>query len=458
MAMPIEPARSLRHGLAWLAVLVLAGPTWGDQGGQLAEHRYQTTAAAPHWDAAAIRASHVRHDSGEIVVRREADPCHLILVVESGDHHASLLDGERFEVIHRWPTRPGLRGSPKFSADGRFVFFTAGDGWITKYDLQRLETVAEIRAGTASRNAALSGDGRHLLVANDQPHTLVILDADDLSLRELIEVRDEEGRSSRVSAVYDAPARHSFIAALKDIPELWELRYDADAPPVYQGFVHDFRLGEGVPVPGAFPPRRVRLDEPLDDFLFDPDYLYVIGVTGKGRVAAIDLDTRRRRAGLDLPGLPRPGAGVRWQRQGRTLLALPNLREGVVTVIDEASWEVIKSIPTQGPGFFLASHADSPYLWGDVFFGPQQDVLHLIDKESLEIAYSLRPEPGKRAAHVSFSGDGKYALVSIWEEEGALVVYDSASLAEVKRIPMQRPTGKYPVVSQIRRITSATEK
>ncbi|MCA1803888.1 MAG: hypothetical protein LC646_00640, partial [Xanthomonadaceae bacterium] len=253
---------------------------------------------------------------------------------------------------------------------------------------------------------------------------------------------------SRVSAVYDAPARHSFIAALKDIPELWELRYDADAPPVYQGFVHDFRLGEGVPAPGAFPPRRVLLEAPLEDFLFDPDFLYVIGVTADGQVMAIDLDARRRLAALELSGLPRPGAGVRWEHEGRGLLALPNLREGQVTVIDEARWEVVKSIATQGPGFFLASHESSPYLWGDVFFGPHQDALHLIDKQSLEIAHTLRPLPGKRAAHVAFSADGKHALVSIWEEEGAVVVYDSISLEEIKRIPMKRPTGKYSVISR----------
>jgi hypothetical protein len=446
MATPTDTCRGLMLGL--LLVLV-PGFSHANPDGKLAEHRYQAPTESAPWDAAAIRASHVRYpQADDAVAAASSDLSEYFLVVESGDHHASLLDGETFELIHRWPTRPDLRGSPKFSADGRFVYFLSGEGWVTQYDLHRLAPVAEVRAGSASRNLALSGDGRYLLVANDQPHTLVVLDAHDLGLHEVIEVRDEDGRSSRVSAVYVAPARHSFIAALKDIPELWELRYDADAPPVYQGFVHDFRLGEGVPVPGAFPPRRVLLDTPLEDFLFDPDFLYVIGVTGNGQVMAIDLDARRRLATLELSGLPRPGAGVRWEHEGRTLLALPNLREGVVSVIDEARWELVESIATRGPGFFLASHESSPYLWGDVFFGPHQDVLHLIDKQSLEIVHTLRPEPGKRAAHVAFSAEGKHALVSIWEEEGALVVYDSASLEEIKRIPMSRPTGKYSVISR----------
>lgn len=429
MGMPIE----LRPGLI-LALLLLLSPAAGGSEPEA-------------WDADAMRASHRVYPALE-GAEPPALPKESFLVVEAGDDHASLLDGERLELIHRWPTRPDLRGTPGFSADGRHVFLTSGAGWITKYDLRRRAPVAEIRAGLRSRDAALSGDGRYLLVANDQPPSLVMLDARDLALREVIEVVDEAGRPSRVSGVYDAPARNSFIVALQDSPELWELRYDAGAPPVYQGFVHDFRLGEGVPVPGEFPPRRVLIEEPLDDLLFDPDYFYVLGVTGSGRVMAIDLDARRRLASLALPGLPRTGAGVRWQWEGRRLLALPNREAGVVSLLDEGSWTVLRSIPVPGPGRFLVSHDRSPYLWGDVAAGPQRDLLYLIDKTSLELAHTLRPAPGRRAVQAVFSADGRRVLVSIGGEEGAVVVYDSRSLEEIGRIPMRRPTGHYRVPSR----------
>ena len=428
---------------------VLSGPVYATGKGEFDRPGYHPAGEAIQWDATAIRVSHTLHHAVETLPGLplyKADPRKLVLVVEQGDHHATLLDGDGFESIHRWPTRPDLRGSPGFSRDGRFAFLTSGDGWIAKFDLYNLKTVAEIRAGVSSRGAALSGDGRHVLVANDQPHSLVVLDAHDLSLREMIDVRDETGASSRVLAVHDAPARSSFIAALEDIPELWELRYDEGAPPVYQGLVHDFRLGEGVPVPGDFPPRRVRLDAPLEDLLFDPDQLYVLGVVaGGGRVQAVDLDTRRRLATLDLPGLPRPGVAVRWQQDGRTLLALPNLREGLVIILDEASWKPIKIIDTPGPGAFMASHADNPYLWLAGFPGPHQDAVSIIDKRSLEIVRTLRPEPGKSAAHLAFSADGRHVLVSVREDEGAIRVYESGSLEAVARIPMRRPVGLYPV-------------
>ena len=62
-----------------------------------------------------------------------------------------------------------------------------------------------------------------------------------------------------------------------------------------------------------------------------------------------------------------------------------------------------------------------------------------------------RPAPGKTSAHVEFTRDGKYALVSIWDMDGALVVYDGDTLEEVKRIPMRKPVGKYNVYNKITR-------
>jgi hypothetical protein len=108
-----------------------------------------------------------------------ADPMNLFIVVETGDHHVSVLDGDKLERIHRFPSRYALHGGPKYSPDGRFVYFASRDGWVTKYDLWNLKVVAETRAGLNTRNAAVSGDGKWVMVANYLPHTLVVLDAKD---------------------------------------------------------------------------------------------------------------------------------------------------------------------------------------------------------------------------------------------------------------------------------------
>ena len=77
------------------------------------------------------------------------------------------------------------------------------------------------------------------------------------------------------------------------------------------------------------------------------------------------------------------------------------------------------------------------------------DTLAIIDKRTLEVVRTVTPSPGKTAAHVEFDRTGRFVLVSIWESDGALVIYDAATFAEIKRIPMSRPSGKYNVWNKI---------
>jgi len=81
--------------------------------------------------------------------------------------------------------------------------------------------------------------------------------------------------------------------------------------------------------------------------------------------------------------------------------------------------------------------------------GAHKDTLAIIDKLTLALVRTLTPVPGKTAAHVEFDRSGRYAVVSIWEDAGSLIVYDASTFAEVKRIPMSRPSGKYNVWNKI---------
>jgi mono/diheme cytochrome c family protein/DNA-binding beta-propeller fold protein YncE len=419
---------------------------------------YTPPAQEPRWGEAEIRASQVIHNKPGSLPDKpvcKADPLNLFVVVETGDHHATILDGDSFEPVFRFPTRFALHGGPKFSPDGRFVYFGSRDGWVSKFDIYNLKYVAEIRAGINMRNIAVSSDGRYVLAGNYLPHTLVVLDARDLSLLKIIPVRDDNGKSSRVSAVYDAAPRKSFIVALKDIPEVWEIPYDPNAEPIYPGLVHDYRMGEAIAAKGPFPIRRIPLDDYLDDFFFDQSYENLIGAARNGKNGqVVNLLVGRKIADVDLPGLPHLGSGITWDWHGTPVLATPNLKAGMVTVIDMKHWKTIKHIKTLGPGFFLRSHEDTPYAWVDSSFSRDpdaRDAIQIIDKEKLEIVKTLRPEPGHIAQHIEFTRDGKYALVSIPEMDGALVVYDAATFKVVKRIPMKRPLGKYNVYNKITR-------
>ncbi len=415
----------------------------------------------PIWDMAEIKKSHVIINAVATLPDKpqwDGDPLNLFTVVETGDHHITILDGDKFEPLARFPSRFALHGGAKYSPDGRFVYLASRDGWVSKYDLYSFKMVAEIRVGINTRNIAVSSDGLWVAAGNFLPHSVVILNAVDLSPYRIIAVADKAGVSSRVSAIYNAPPRNSFIVALKDVKELWELSYDPDAPPIREGFAHNYRKGEEegfIVEENPFGRRRIILDDYLDDFFFDPYYAEVIGASRDGKGGAVyNLDGRIKIAKFDLDGMPHLGSGIYWNYkdksgESRLVMATPHLKGGAVSIIDMESWKTIKQLKTLGPGFFMRSHENTKYAWVDVFFGEHKDKLHIIDKTTLEIVKTINPAPGKTNAHVEFTRDGKYALVSIWDNDGAIVVYDANSLEEVKRIPMNKPVGKYNVYNKI---------
>ncbi len=455
-----QAAEAIANGLPASQMPAFGQTLSTDQIAELVSYIYTPPAQTPTWDSEQIRASRrilnpglTEPGAADLPPVYNADPLNLFLVVEAGDHHVSVLDGDTFEVLQRFKTHHALHGGPKYSSSGRYVYFASRDGWITKYDMYRLQKVAEVRAGINTRNAAVSADDRYVMVGNYLPHSLVVLDAADLSLVKVIPVVDRDGEiSSRVSAVYTAAPRDSFIVALKDLQEVWEISYLDDPPVVYNSYVHDYRMGEGLAEQGPFPVRRILLDDYLDDFFFDQDYQNLVGTSRSDRKGqVVNLVVGRKIATIPLDGMPHLGSGISWEYQGGTVMASPNLRSGKVSVIDMKTWQTVREIETLGPGFFMRSHENSRYAWVDVFFGPERDAVHVIDKQSLEIVRTLRPAPGKTAAHVEFTRDGRYALLSIWDPDGAVVVYDAATLEEVKRIPMNKPSGKYNVYNKITR-------
>jgi DNA-binding beta-propeller fold protein YncE len=453
-----DAMQTIRDGRAATQMIGFANRLTPDEVAQVSDYIYSGVSPAPTHTEANIRDSRIVHFTNlparTLPLFAGRDLMNLFLVVEAGDHHVSILDGDKLEVIHRFQSRYALHGGPKFTADGRYVFFASRDGWVSKFDIWNLKTVAEVRVGLNTRNVAVSEDGKWVIAANYLPGNLVLLDA-DLKLVKVIAATTLDGnKSSRVSAVYDAAPRKSFVAALKDIPEIWEISYDPTIEPIYNGMVHDYKMGEGIAIPGFQNPRRTFLETVMDDFFFDSSYAHVMGASRNGRGQVVHLDVRKRIADLDIPGMPHLGSGITWTRDGRTVMASPNLKDGLVSVVDMADWKVIKQIPTLGPGFFMRSHGNTRYAWVDSMMSPAKNTLQVIDKLSLEKVAEISAAPGKTLAHVEFDRYGKYVLASLWERKqdgGAIIIYDAQSLKEIKRIPMDKPVGKYNLYNKITR-------
>jgi len=289
-------------------------------------------------------------------VFRGVDLLNLFIVVEAADPHVTVLDGDRLEPIYRFVSRNLLEAGPAFTPDGRYMFLASRDGWISKFDIWNLVLVAEVRVGVNTRSMAVSGDGKFVAVANDLPATLVLLDADLNPLR-VLAVKDKNGKiHSRVAALRDAPPRRSFVVALKDVAEVWEVSYDPAAEDIAVGMVHDFQYKEGAFIRGFLNPRRSYLSEPLDDFSFTPDYSELMGSSGgaaKGQL--VNLDVRKRVADVVVHATARSGpalAQATFTRDGRYALTSLSERKadgGALVVLDAATRREVRRIPMDRP-------------------------------------------------------------------------------------------------------------
>lgn len=387
---------------------------------------------------------------------RRHDPLSLFVVVDRSGHDVTLIDGERFDLVHRLSLRAALQGNPKFSRDGRFAYFALRDGTISRYDLLNLRVVAEVRAGSTLHDIAISSDGQWLIASDQAPGSLVLFDA-ALNRVKVWAAATRDGKiASRVAAVADAPSRQSFVVALQDVAELWLISYDPRAEDIYEGLVHDFRMGEGLPMRGFHNVKRIALSEPMHSLSFDADEIDAIGNTpARGGAAAqaqvVNLDVRRRIAMLPTVGTPQPGATVTFAWNGANVLATRNLENGAVDVIDTRSWKLEKTIAMPGPGGFLRSHPGSPYAWTDsTSDGTLRDTLTLIEKTTLQAVAQIS-HAGHPLSDAEFSKDGHYVLVCRSDADGAVIVYDTATLKEVKRLPMSHPMSVFSVGNRVAR-------
>ncbi len=191
-----------------------------------------------------------------------------------------------------------------------------------------------------------SADGRWRIVADG--HTLTVFDAAGRSVRSHIAAAADGSGRSAATAVFDAAPRRSFVVIFETLAELWEISYDPNAEPIYQGLVHDYRLREGIAEPGFLNVRRTRLDAPLRDAGFDRSHAFVVArapdlADGQAVIYLVQLDVRRTIAVFTLRGDPDTAAVWRVRRDGREILEVPDRQGGPSLQIDPRAARLLGS-------------------------------------------------------------------------------------------------------------------
>lgn len=169
---------------------------------------------------------------------------------------------------------------------------------------------------------------------------LILAGADGHELRRW-PLADADGRPGRVLALREAGARRSFIVVFEGLAELWEISYDPAAEPLYEGLVHDYRMGEGLAQPGYLARRRMRLDAPLTDIFFDARMPWLLARQG-GQLVVLHLDVRRRIAQLGPAALD---SAALLQRDGRWLLCLRRGEQRLC--LDTLRWRAVEPVDPQ---------------------------------------------------------------------------------------------------------------
>ncbi|RME84667.1 MAG: hypothetical protein D6785_05300 [Planctomycetota bacterium] len=259
------------------------------------------------------------------------------------------------------------------------------------------------------RNITLSRDDKYLLAACWLPKGILVVETKELKPLHWIPVK------GKISALYALRSQDKALFTLRDQPKI------------------------GILDTKNFTIKYVSLPEPVEDFFITLDEKAIVGSLRKGKVLhVIQWQTGKVLFEGETPGMPHLFSAAFWYNKGHFYFATPHLGRPWITVWQMNPWKFVTKINTGGAGFFVRTHANTPYLWVD----NGSDQIVLIEKRTLKLKKKVLI-PGKKVLHTEFSGDGKIAYISIFDKKGALLLLDSSTAEILASLPASLPVGKY---------------
>ncbi|MEO5356410.1 MAG: nitrite reductase [Nitrospirae bacterium YQR-1] len=345
--------------------------------------------------------------------KKIVDKKNITAVVERGRNKVWIMYNDR---AFDWFDFQNVHGGGKFSTDGKMFFIPSRDGWIGKYNLTDERYYGKVRACVNLRNISLSRDGKYILAACLMPQQIEILSAADLSPVKTLEV------PGRINAIYETYSDDKALFTINEKPLIGKLN------------TIDFKID------------YTTVECTFDDFFIDPLERYVVGTSrGKKLVIVYDLHTEKEVYRREMESMPHLAPAAFWYSGGDFYFATPHISKPTISVWKMYNWDMVKEIEIGGEGFFVKTTPKTPYLWID----NGSDKLVLLNKKDFSMR-EITPLKGKKATHTEFTGDGSIAMVSVFDPDGELVFYDSATLKELKRVKAVLPVGKYNFVHKSR--------
>ncbi|WP_281950743.1 cytochrome D1 domain-containing protein [Nitrosophilus kaiyonis] len=364
------------------------------------------------WNEANIINSYKKYNNNKKDLNIK-DIDNVTLVVERGANRVWIMENEK--ILDRFDFR-NVHGGLKYTLDGKNFYVPTRDGWIGHYSLENGRLEDKVRACINLRNVSLSHDGKYLFATCLLPQMVVVFDRKTLKPVKIKKV------NGKISALYELYSKDEAIFTFRDKPKLYKVNTK------------------------TLKFKEYKLDKPIEDFFIDPFEEYIIGTTRHGKdLRVYDIKTLKEKFFASIEGMPHLFSATYWYKDGKFYFATPHLRKPYITIWQMYDWKLIKKIDVGGDGFFVKTHPQSDYLWVD----NGSDKLVLVNKEDFSIK-KLTPRKDKRYIHTEFSGDGKYAYLSIYENDGDLLVWQTDTFKEIKDYKADVPVGKYNFINKNR--------
>jgi protein NirF len=350
----------------------------------------------------------------------------LGLVIEREDSAALIINTSEPKQLAKIDGLGDLsHASVVFSRDQRYAYVFGRDGGLSKIDLLQDKLDKRIIQAGNSIGGAISQDGKLIAVSNYEPGGVKVFAADTLALVADIPAEYAPGKRSKVVGLVDAPGQ-KFVFSLFDAGEIWTLDMKNPQQPVVEKFKN---IGK----------------EPYDALMSPEGRFYIAGLFGESGLALLDLWNTAAGVkrilptyGKDDPKLPvyKMPHLEGWAMAGDLLFA-PAVGKHEVLVVDKRTWTLLKAIPVAGQPVFVMARPDARQVWVN-FAMPDNNQLQIIDTKDLTVSTTL--SPGKAVLHLEFTPRGEQVWVAL-RDDNQVVVYDTATLREVTRLPARHPNG-----------------
>jgi len=393
----------------------------------------------------------------------------FFLVIERDVGKIAIIDGDKHEVVAHIPTGYAVHvlktvehhNTLHTKNPGRFWYIMGRDGMMTKVDLWQTPDkmkVAQVQVAYDARDVAVSGDGKYVIGGGYWPPHFVILDAKTMTPLKVVSARgvNVDGKfvnESRVAAVYDTPMATSWLVAMKELGQMWQVDYsDLDNLKI----------------------TKIDSAKYLHDGFYDPTGRYFqIAANASNKMVIIDTVTQKLEAMIDVDKKPHPGPGANWiDPKCGPVSGTTHLGVGLVTVWGndpkghkKQAWKTCYEVETDGAGVFIRTHPKSDYYWVDQTKNPDPEVqqsVQVISKKTREIVKTIRltTKKGYAAVHFEFNADGTEVWASVWNRadslkpNGEIIIFDAKTLKEKTRIKgLYAPTGKFNVHNRVNHVT-----